>query len=112
MAGDVAIEAAYRFLGLYDMVSQDDVAAHITDTEPPEQRFIKVSGPETITTDHFRFADTYLGMEVIPEAGTIIGHDGDREVKTPFDECVLIMPSKRLRKGESAVRYGRYLAHP
>lgn len=112
MAADVAIEASYRFLGHFNMVSGEDVEAHIINRNPPEQRFIEVSGPETITTDDFSFTETFAGMEVIPKAGTVIGRDGNREIKTPFDDCVLIMPSKRLRKGESAVRYGRYLAQP
>jgi hypothetical protein len=37
----------------------------------------------------------------------VIGHDGDRPVRTPYDDCVLVMPSRRLRPGESAVRFGR-----
>ena len=68
---------------------------------------IEVSGPVTITTDAFRFAAAYRGMEVIEKAGTVIGWDGDAEVCTPYDRCVLIMPSKRLLKGQSAVRFGR-----
>jgi hypothetical protein len=49
-------------------------------------------------------------MEVIEKQGTLIGWDGDAEVRTPYDKCVLIMPSRRLRRGESAVRFGRYTA--
>jgi hypothetical protein len=30
-------------------------------------------------------------------------------VRTPYDECVLIMPSRRLLPGQTAVRLGRYL---
>ena len=61
----------------------------------------------TIASDDFRFAAPYVGMEVIARAGTVIGHDGARAVATPYDNCVLIMPSMRLRKGETAVRLGR-----
>jgi len=31
-------------------------------------------------------------------------------VRTPYDDCVLIMPSRRLVKGQTAVRLGRYVA--
>ncbi|MBI3114310.1 MAG: succinylglutamate desuccinylase, partial [Rhodospirillales bacterium] len=65
----------------------------------PKQRFIEVTGPVTIETDDFRFAADYRGLEVIPKAGTVIGHDGDRPVATPYDDCVLVMPSRRLLKG-------------
>jgi hypothetical protein len=37
------------------------------------------------------------------------GHDGDKQVTTPFDDGVLIMPSRRLNRGESAVRFGRFV---
>jgi hypothetical protein len=46
-------------------------------------------------------------MEVIEQAGSIIGWDGTREVLTPYDNCVLIMPSKRLYRGQTAVRLGK-----
>src|SRR5204863_447655 len=38
-----------------------------------------------------------------------IGHDGEREVRTPYDNCILIMPSRRLVRGQTAVRLGRYV---
>ena len=63
----------------------------------------------TIHTDRFRFVADFRGMEVIPTAGTVIGYDDEEAVRTPFDDCVLIMPSLRRRKGESAVRLGQYV---
>jgi hypothetical protein len=51
----------------------------------------------------------FTGLEVIAEAGTLIGWDGDREVRTPYDDCVLVMPSKRLYRGQTAVRLGRFV---
>ena len=36
--------------------------------------------------------------------------DDDREIRTPYDECVLIMPSRRLRRGQTAVRLGRIVS--
>jgi len=73
------------------------------------QRVIEVTGPFTIKTDDFRFAEDYRGLEIIENAGTVIGWDGEQEVQTPYDNCVLIMPSRRLKKGESAVRFGCYV---
>ena len=46
---------------------------------------------------------------MIPRKGTEIARDGDQSVRTPYDECVLIMPSRRLTKGQTAVRLGRYI---
>jgi len=41
-------------------------------------------------------------------AGTLLGADGGREIRTPYPDCVLIMPSRRLIPGQTAVRLGRY----
>jgi hypothetical protein len=30
-------------------------------------------------------------------------------VRTPYDDCVLIMPSRRSGRGQTAVRLGRYV---
>ena len=38
-----------------------------------------------------------------------LGIDGDTPVVTPFDDCVLIMPTRRTWKGQTAVRLGRYV---
>jgi predicted deacylase len=105
---DVAKEISLRFLARYEVVSPDFVEEHLTVAPPLEQRLIEVTGPVTIETDEFRFTESFSGMEIIEKAGTLIGWDGSTEVRTPYDNCVLIMPSRRLRKGESAVRFGRY----
>ena len=103
MVGHIA-----RFLGHFGAVDAEFVAAHTREPSAP-QRLVEVSGPITIKTDEFRFVQPFQGMEVIPEAGTVIGYDGDEPVRTPYDQCVLVMPSLRRRKGESAVRLGRFV---
>ncbi len=105
---DVARDTTVRFLAHLGLVDEDFAREH-TRPAAAAQRVVEVTGPVTIATDRFRFVEDYRGMEVIPRAGTVIGYDGDREVRTPFDECVLIMPSLKRRKGESAVRLGRYV---
>jgi predicted deacylase len=104
---DVARDVTVRFLDHFGMLDPDFVQAHRCDPSGP-QRVVEVQGPVTIRTDHFRFVRDFRGMEVVPEAGTVIGYDGEEPVRTPFDDCVLIMPSLRRRKGESAVRLGRF----
>ena len=105
----VAIEVALRFLASSGAVAREWTEARLSETGPGIQRTIRVSGPVTIESDRFRFVEDYEGMEVIPDEGTVIGWDGERAVRTPYPECVLIMPSRRLRRGESAVRFGRYV---
>ncbi|MDA0996850.1 MAG: M14 family metallopeptidase [Proteobacteria bacterium] len=104
----MAKESMLRFLLHTGTLNQDDVGPHLGDA-PPKQVFIEVSGPVTIKTDSFKFAHDYKGLEVIEKAGTVLGYDGDEPVKTTYDHCVLIMPSKRLLKGNSAVRLGRFV---
>jgi len=108
-AGPLAIQTALMFLLATGTVERDAVEPLLEETAPPAQRFIEVTGPVTIETNDFRFAADYRGLEVIPKAGTIIGHDGERPVETPYDDCVLVMPSRRLTKGNSAVRLGRFV---
>ena len=108
-SAEVAKDVALRFLGHYGVVEHGFVDRHLDSSPPVAQHVIEVTGPYTIQTDAFRFADEYVGMEVIEEADTVIGWDGDREVRTPYDRAVLIMPSRRRRRGEWAVRFGRYV---
>jgi hypothetical protein len=63
----------------------------------------------TIATDDFAFAVPVAGLAVMPAANTVLGHDGDTEIRTPYDNCVLIMPTRRPKRGEIAVRLGRFV---
>jgi predicted deacylase len=106
-AADVAIDTSWRFLaasGVLDEARAQDILAR----PAPPQRLIAVTDTVTIASADFRFAADYHGLEVIPKAGTVIGRDGGRDIRTPYDECVLIMPSRRLGPGQTAVRLGRF----
>ena len=106
-AGEVAIQVTLRFLlqlGLIDRDIAGDLLPAAT-----AQKFIEVTDAVTIQTESFRFAGDYRGLEVIGAAGTVLGHDGDTPVRTPYDDCVLIMPSRRLYRGQTAVRLGRFV---
>lgn len=104
----VAKETALRFLLYTGAVDMDFAGPHLGPT-PPKQTIVEITDPVTIETDNFRFDSDYRGMEIIPQAGTVLGHDGDKPVVTPHDNCVLIMPSRRLHKGGTAVRLGRII---
>jgi predicted deacylase len=110
-SAQVATDVMLRFLMALDVVTRDDVAALGEDDfdAHPRQRVIEVTDAVTITSNSFDFAEDFRGLEVLPEKGMLIGRDGDREVLTPYDNCVLIMPSRRLVRGQTAVRLGRYI---
>ncbi len=109
-AGARAIETALRFLRATGIVAPETGAAFLRQRPPPAaQRMIEVTEAVTIATDRFAFAEPYRGLETIAKAGTQIATDGDRAIRTAYDDCVLIMPSKRLWPGQTAVRLGRVL---
>jgi predicted deacylase len=110
-AAEVATDVMLRFLITLGTVTDDDVAAlgGPDFATTPRQRVIEVTQAVTITGNRFEFVEPYVGLEVIPKTGSLIGHNGDQEVRTPYDNCVLIMPSRRLVRGQTAVRLGRYI---
>jgi predicted deacylase len=109
---DVATDVMLRFLVAVGSLSDDDAAAiagpHFAAS--PAQRVIEVTEAVTIAGDNFVFVGDFRGLDVVPSRGTLIGRDGGREVRTPYDHCVLVMPSRRLAKGQTAVRLGRFVA--
>ncbi len=108
-AAEVARDCVTGFLRTTGVVPAD-FAEDRMDTRPPRpaQRFYEVMGPVTIETGDFRFAQDWRGFEHLPQ-GTLIGHDGDRAIVAPHDPTVLIMPSRRLWPGKTAVRLARPL---
>lgn len=104
--GAVALEVCLRLLRALDLVDPSTVAGRIPERGGPA-RLVEVTHAVTAATDGFTFAEPYAGLEVIPRAGTVIGRDGAVPVATPYDDCVLIMPGRRLRPGQTAVRLGR-----
>ncbi|MEC9345126.1 MAG: succinylglutamate desuccinylase/aspartoacylase family protein [Pseudomonadota bacterium] len=105
-----AREVTARFLhacGTIDRAQAEGVGPFRDHGAP---RVIEVTDRVTIRTGRFRFVEDFQGLQVVPRAGTVIAHDSGRPVVTPYDECVLIMPSRRLAPGQTAVRLGRYVA--
>ena len=71
-------------------------------------RVVRVTEPVVATSLDFRFADRYTGLEVFPDAGSVIGWSDGQAVRTPYPDCMLVMPSLRqLRAGVTVVRLGR-----
>jgi predicted deacylase len=106
----VAKEATLRFLRHLGIADGAFAAAHLDVAPPPPQRAIEVTESITITSDRFAFALPVSGLTVVPKRGTLLARDGVREVLTPYDDCVLIMPTRRPKRGETAVRLGRFVA--
>ncbi|WP_416897469.1 MAG: succinylglutamate desuccinylase/aspartoacylase family protein [Minwuia sp.] len=108
-AADDATEILARFLLAAGLVSPAAAEKLSPLPERDEPRLIEVTDRVTVRQGPFRFEGDPESLDVVPAAGTLIGMDGSREIRTPYDECVLIMPSRRLTSGQTAVRLGRYV---
>ena len=75
-----------------------------SDTE--STRLLTVTGAVVAVDATFRFASPFGGLEVVERAATPIGWNAAQPVVTPYDECVLVMPSTRqARAGVTLVRF-------
>ena len=106
---DVAIDTTLRFLRATQVVEAAWVDSRLKLKPPAQQRVVRVTEPVVAKTMDFKFARPWKGLEVIEKAGTVVASDGDKTWRTPYDECVLVMPSlAHLKPGTTMVRLGRY----
>ena len=97
---EVAIETLRRFL----LVAQGKA---VKPAAP--QRIVRVTEAVVASSADFRFAGEWRGLQVLPKAGTPVASDGGKVWRTPYDDCVLVMPSLvHLKPGRTMVRLGRY----
>jgi predicted deacylase len=108
-APEVAKQMTLRFLRHFGMCEPAFLDAHLEPVPMPRQQVIEVTATVTIATDHFAFVVPVAGLVVVQKAGTVLARDGDKEITTPYDDCVLIMPTRRPKRGETAVRLGRFV---
>lgn len=73
------------------------------------RRFAAVTEVVTATTAQFAFVQPFRGGQVIRERNTLIALDGAAEIRTPHDDCLLVMPSLRPSRGHTAVRLARLI---
>jgi predicted deacylase len=105
----VAIATCRRFLAALEVVEPRLLDRLGRAPAKGHQRVVEVTEAVTVAAGRFRFTREFQGLEVIPEAGTVIAYDGAQPIRTPYDQCVLVMPSRRLAPGFTAVRLGRFV---
>lgn len=99
---DFAYDVTLRFLAAVGAIDRP---------RPPStapQHVLDVTHTVTATGARFTFAREFRGLEIVPKAGTVIARDGDRPIATPYDNCVIVMPSAHALPGQTAVRLGRF----
>ena len=97
-----------RFLVRAGVLDRSDLPLGwlLPDAPPPPP--VEVTHRVVARSMAFEFAQDFRGGETIRRAGTPIAHDAGEPVLTPYDDCVLVMPSVRqLRTGVTTVRLGR-----
>ena len=73
------------------------------------QRCAEVTMAVTALTGGFAFARPFRGGDVVRHRNTLIATDGGTEIRTPHDDCLLVMPSLRPSRGHTAVRLARFI---
>ncbi len=101
---DVAHQVSRRFLDVTGacpgLSAGQPASAQVT---------VQITEAVTIRSQDFRFTAPIDSMQVIPAAGTLIALDGAVEIRTPYDNCVIVMPApaRYSLAGMTAVRLGR-----
>ena len=108
---DVARDLCIRFLDVSGVLSASALQAALPgwrQADAQQQWALEVTGPVVARSEKFRFTEPFKGLECIPKAGTVIGDNDGEPVTTPYDDCVLVMPSVRqARAGVTVVRFAR-----
>ena len=92
-----------------------NLLAHVGMAKPrgpaksPPQRRAEVTHAIVATSTDFTFLHAFEGGEVIAARDTLIARDGGAEIRTPYDRCLMVMPSLRPGRGHTAVRLARFL---
>jgi hypothetical protein len=101
---------AARLLRLAGTVAAEDpLLVPPPATLPPPSRLARVTRTVTARTSGFAFLRPFRGGHVVPLRNTLIALDGEDEIRTPHDDCLLVMPSLRAMPGETAVRLARFV---
>lgn len=109
---DVALDTVCRFLLATGIVDELAVEPWTRLAKSIDAMSVRVTDAVVAETMDFRFVEDYRGMEVIAKEGTLVAAEGNREIRTPYDNCVLLQPSLRhLGKGVTVVRLGRLIKH-
>ncbi len=102
---DLACARLLRHLGM----------ARRNDALPPDPAILTaprravVTRTVTAASRDFAFVRDFRGGEVIPARNTLIALDGEEEIRTPHDDCLLVMPTPMVPRGHTAVRLARLL---
>jgi predicted deacylase len=109
-AADVAVDTLFRFLLVAGGVVNASICkSHLRLAPPAVQKTVRVTEAVVAKSMNLKFPYLYKGLEVIPKAGTVVATDGATTWRTPYDDCVMVMPSlAHVKPGTTVLRLGRY----
>lgn len=107
----VARDQCIRFLTVAGTLAEASAQRSLPGWRKPDatrQWALHVTDAVVAKSSNFAFTHPFQGLEQIPQAGTVIGDNDGEPVTTPYDNCVLVMPSTRqARQGVTVVRLAR-----
>jgi predicted deacylase len=108
-------DVVFRFLLRAEILTMQDVITANLQSWLSADRIaptpVKVTHAVVASSMQFEFTQLFTGNELIKAAGTVIAHDEGLAITTPYDNCVLVMPSiRQLRPGVTTVRLGQRVA--
>lgn len=107
----VAEDATGRLMLLTGLLNSDTLPRGFLLDQAPATWAAQVTDAVVARSMDFRFAHDYSSLELIAQKGTVIAYDEGQPVRTPYDDCMLVMPSLRqLRPGVTVVRLARRTA--
>ena len=112
----ILVEAGQHWEASTVQTMQDAVSGLLAATGlgPPRpaqnrSRCAEVTQVVTAASGAFTFTQAFQGGDVVRRRHTLIAIDGGIEVRTPHDDCLLVMPSLRPSRGHTAVRLARFV---
>jgi predicted deacylase len=90
----VALDVLARFLAASGCVDADDLPAAWRQPAVRPQQLLEVTDAITVASgEPPRLVRAWSNGEVIQHAGTVIGWTGGQPIRTPYDRCILVMPT-------------------
>jgi hypothetical protein len=69
---------------------------------------LRVTQAVVASSKQFAFTQPLSALQVLPQAGTVIADNDGAPVATPYDDCVMVMPSTRqAQPGVTVVRFAQ-----
>jgi predicted deacylase len=107
-SGEVAIDTTLRFLDQHGLLEKDFAAAHRRPAASPASDTYEISTVHICRNGNAAFVRPLEGFEEFA-AGELIGNDGEREIRAPYDRCTVIMPKAQLVPGREMVTLAKHL---